>query len=179
MSRLLHLNGPPGIGKSTLARRYATEHPGVLLLDLDVLCGLLPGVPFREAHPVVRPLALAMADAHLSSGRDVLLPQYLGRVSEVERFETAATGAGASFVDVLVTDERERAVARFARRGADDDDPWHAQVREFVAGLGGDDHLREMYDALQPVLATRPSYVVVESREGELDATYDALLRVL
>ncbi|MGI8702372.1 MAG: hypothetical protein ACR2JU_14445 [Nocardioidaceae bacterium] len=40
MSRLIHLNGPSRVGKSTLARRYVDEHPGTLALDLDVLAGL-------------------------------------------------------------------------------------------------------------------------------------------
>ncbi|MEJ7742270.1 MAG: hypothetical protein WKF73_06810 [Nocardioidaceae bacterium] len=35
MPRLIHLNGPPGIGKSTLAQWYVDNHPGVLNLDID------------------------------------------------------------------------------------------------------------------------------------------------
>jgi MoxR-like ATPase len=35
-ARLVHLNGPPGIGKSTLAAVYADRHPGTLNLDVDV-----------------------------------------------------------------------------------------------------------------------------------------------
>ncbi len=53
MARLLHLNGPPGIGKSTLARGYAEERPG----------------------EIVRPATLALLVAHLTSGRDVVVPQ--------------------------------------------------------------------------------------------------------
>lgn len=41
MARLVHLKGPPRVGKSTLARRCANEHPGVLALDLDVLADLV------------------------------------------------------------------------------------------------------------------------------------------
>ncbi len=33
--RLIHLNGPPGIGKSTTASAFAARHPGVLNLDID------------------------------------------------------------------------------------------------------------------------------------------------
>jgi adenylate kinase family enzyme len=43
VSRLIHLNGPPGIGKSTLARRYVADHPGVLNCDIDVLRSLIGG----------------------------------------------------------------------------------------------------------------------------------------
>ena len=41
MPRLIHLNGPPGIGKSTLAQLYTGEHPGVLNLDIDQLRALV------------------------------------------------------------------------------------------------------------------------------------------
>lgn len=34
--RLIHLNGPPGIGKSVLAQLWAQDHPGVLNLDIEL-----------------------------------------------------------------------------------------------------------------------------------------------
>jgi len=37
MPILIHLNGPSGVGNSTLAQRYVDEHPGVLNLDIDAL----------------------------------------------------------------------------------------------------------------------------------------------
>jgi hypothetical protein len=43
MPRLIHLNGPSRVGKSTLARRYAAEHPGVLNVDIDLIVGTLDG----------------------------------------------------------------------------------------------------------------------------------------
>ena len=92
MPRLIHLNGPPGIGKSTLAALYADRHPGTLDLDIDRLHALVGGWrdPENRTHDVLRPVALAMASAHLGGGRDVILPQYLGRIAEIEAFERAA-----------------------------------------------------------------------------------------
>ena len=43
MPRFIHLNGPPGIGKSTVARAFAAEHPGVLNLDIDQVVALIGG----------------------------------------------------------------------------------------------------------------------------------------
>jgi len=67
VARLLLLNGPPGIGKSTLARRWADDRPGTLCLDVDVLHGFLGGSVgrFAEHGEVVRPLALAMVTTHV------------------------------------------------------------------------------------------------------------------
>ena len=89
MPRLIHLNGPPGIGKSTLAQMYVDDHPGVLNLDIDQVRCLIGGwrERFAETGEIVRPIARSMAATHLQAGYDVVMPQYIGRLSEIERFE--------------------------------------------------------------------------------------------
>lgn len=79
MPRLIHLNGAPGVGKSTLARRYVGEHPGVLNCDIDRLRPMVGGWPedFDGVGALIRPVALAMIRAHLDGGHDVVLPQML------------------------------------------------------------------------------------------------------
>lgn len=183
MSRLIHLNGPPGIGKSTIARRYADEHPGVLCCDIDVLRTLVGGWrdDFATAGAVIRPLALAMIETHLREGRDVVLPQMLVRQSELQRFEAAATHAGAAYVERVLLDTPDAAVSRFHRRGVGDEaaDPWHDRVREIVAEQGGDQVLLDYHARLVQLVAERPDAVVVTSPDGDPDATYRALLESL
>jgi predicted kinase len=173
MSRLLHLNGPPGIGKSTLARRYAAEHPGTLCCDIDVLRTLLPGVDFAASGAMVRPAALAMIAAHLRTGYDVVLPQLLVSAPERVRFREAVTSVGATYVERVLLDTPEASIARFHRRGGDAD-PWHDRVRAIVAEQGGDDVLRDYDRRLRALDA-----VTVRSIEDDPEATYAALLASL
>ena len=164
-----------------MARRYADEHPGVLDLDVDRLRGLVGGSAsrFEETGEIVRRLALAMLVEHLRGGRDVVLPQFLGRVSELERFERAARDGGGTVRHVVLIDDVDACVRRFEARSDRADDPWHAHVREVVATSGGEGLLRTMHARVLDVIAARPSAVVVPSREGDPAATYDAVQAAL
>ncbi len=178
MSRLIHLNGPTGIGKSTLARRYADDHPGVLNCDIDVLRTFIGGWDrdFAGAGALIRPAALAMIGAYLASGNDVVLPQMLINPDEVARFAGCAADAGAELVERFLMDSASSSVARFGRRGSGSTDPWHDQVRAIVAANGGEADLRRCHAGLSRLLLERPSAVVIASVDGALDETYEALV---
>lgn len=179
MSRLLHLNGAPGIGKSTVARLHAARHPGTLACDIDVLRTMIGGWSddFLGAGALVRPAALAMIGAYLAGGHDVVLPQLLLDPAQVALFEACAVDAGAVFVERVLQDPGgpEAVVARFARRGSGTPDPWHDQVRAIVADQGGDDELRRCHARLQDLLVLRPGARVVDSSEGRPEETCDEL----
>jgi hypothetical protein len=182
MSRLIHLNGPPGIGKSTLARRYADSHPGVLNCDVDVLRTLVGGWEhdFARAGALIRPAALAMIQAYLRDGNDVVFPQMLIDLDELARFEKAATDAGAELVERVLLDTATHSVARFHRRGeSEPDDPWHDHVRSVVAAQGGDAVLARDHAALERMLETRPNAVLVTSTDGDVEQTYRSLIETL
>ena len=179
MARLLHLNGPPGIGKSTIAHLYADDHPGVLSCDIDLLRTLIGGWSddFELAGSLIRPAAIGMIEGYLAGGHDVVLPQLLVDPAEISLFEACATRAGAQFVERLLMDDRERVVERFNRRDATAAvAPWHAQVRAAVAARGGDDALREWHAALGALVVDRPGLVVVASSEGAVADTYRRLV---
>lgn len=179
MPALIHLNGPPAIGKSTLAARYAAEHSGTLNLDIDSLHPLVGGWQDEDldVHQILRPVALAMAATHLQGGRDVILPQCLTGLDEIEAFERVAREQGADFREVVLLSDRTDAVDRFGQRPGDS--VWGAHNRETVARLGGHAMLTAIYDQLLEILRSRPSAAVVRSEFGDVEGTYAELERAL
>ncbi|HEY9252563.1 ATP-binding protein [Nocardioides sp. NBC_00850] len=180
MARLILINGMPGVGKSTLARRFAADHPGTLVCDIDLLRTFISGWrdDFIGAGARIRPAALGLIRGYLSESGDVVLPQLFARVSELRRFERAAHDVGAEFVEVMLETVEDDALRRFHGRD-DGSDPWHPIVREIVAESGGDEHLRAYAAKLADLVAQRPATKVVPTVAGEVDATYDSLRAAL
>lgn len=180
-ARLILLNGPPGIGKSTLAQRYVEEHPLALNLDLDGVRRMLGGWQQQpiEAGLLARAMTLEMARVHLAAGHDVIIPQYLGRPQFIHQAEQVALAAGVPFAEFVLMDSRDTAVQRFLDRTARAATEAHVEAGALMEQFGGRPALEAMYDRLLLVLSHRPDARVIQSRDSELDAAYRELVTAL
>jgi predicted kinase len=171
--RLIHLNGPSGVGKSTVAQRYADRHPGVLNLDIDRIVTMIGGWrdDVRQALGPARTLAIGMAGAHLAGGRDVIMPQLVADHEQAARFESAARAAGGEYREIALTADRrtlrERCTAR-PRTFVDD-----------VLAEGGPELLDKIYDDVATYLRDRPDAIVLDTGDADADRTYTALVTAL
>lgn len=178
-ARLVLINGPPGIGKSMVARLYQDDHPLALNLDLDVVRALIGR--WREAPQraglLAREVAVAMARTHLSAGHDVVVPQYLGRLAFIEQLYGVARWAGADFRELALMDTEEASIRRFQRRTSADRpaDSAHLVAADELDRMGGEPRLRQMYADLLAVIGARPATQVIDTRDGYADDAYQAV----
>ena len=181
LPRLLLLNGFPGAGKSTLARRYVADHPLALDLDVDRLRAQLGGWQDDPlaAGLAARELALAMARTHVTDGHDVVVPQFLGQRRFVDQLQQVAGEVGATFHHVVLLDGREDAVRRFHERTGRAEEVAHVEAARLVTVSGGEGCLHRMYDALLEVAENCGGVVRVPSRDGDVEGTYRAVLAAL
>jgi predicted kinase len=173
---LLLVNGPPAIGKSTLARRWVDDHPLALVVDIDELrvrMGRWDAHP--ESKQLARSLAVALVRSHLASGHDVVVPQLLGRPDFIETLEVVASEEGAAFVEVLLRAPAEVVLARLARRRAELRTP-HPQD-EIDPALDGE-ILATTMTSLDRIASTRPQTMVVDATADDPTTVYAELLRL-
>ncbi len=178
MPRLILLNGPPGSGKSTLAQLFADEHPLALNLDIDrirSLIGRWSDQP-EQSGLLARQIALAAARQHLGAGHDVIVPQHVGRLTFIEQVERLAADVRATFYEIVLIDEKDAALARFAERTRSAADPAHLEAQALLDRSGGVRELAAMYDRMLAVIAVRPGSIVIRTKAGQVAAAYRDLL---
>lgn len=181
MARLILINGLPGSGKSTLARRYAQDRPLSLCLDVDVVRGLLGGWLDRptDAGLLARRMAVAMAREALFDGHDVVVPQFLARPTFIEELDALATIMAADFVEIVLLQGVDQAVARLERRAAGPMDDTQLEAHQLLARSGGIGSVPDLHAALSALVARRPRTVIVEPITDDVEGTYRGLLDVL
>jgi predicted kinase len=178
VARLIVLNGPPGIGKSTVAIRYVEDHPMALSLEQDVVRGLLGGWRTREGESggLARELCIAMARTHLLAGHDVVVPQFIADPEYLDRLSGLGVQVGAQHVEFALLDDAASAERRFQARL---DDPLRAEHQRvaavFIEQAGG---YPDQYARLTRCLADRAA-IEIQSIEGDPDETYRAVLSQL
>lgn len=176
MARLIHLNGPSRVGKSTLAHRYADNHPGTLCLEIDVLVGQVDG--WREdwsaAFLAATTYGLARAKSHLHGGQDVVVGQLVTILDQGNPFEAAAAEVGAWFVEVALLADIDEHTRRLR-----DKKPAFDVEAAIQSRLETSDLMEKIRGHLAEYLRGRPDTIQLDTTGLTIDQTFVRLIDLL
>ena len=116
---LILLNGPLGIGKSTLAKMYSESHPLALNLDIDLICGYLGQwrEHWAESAKLAWDMACQMAKVALTAKSDVVVAHPTWQPERFRHLEELATATNAKLHEILLLTPKGEAIRRFIVRG--------------------------------------------------------------
>ena len=165
------VNGPPGIGKSTIARRYCEFHPFTLRIDVDDIRDLISDWQRdpTAAGTLARRMTVEMARAFLGAGHDVIISQLFGKAADLETLQTMANDVGSEMHEFIVMADRVTARQRFLGRGGEK----FEQLRDNEHWI---EQFDELYDRVQDMVQVRTQAVVIEALEGQASETLQALI---
>ncbi len=173
----LHISRAVSLGQAETGR-VITAAALTLALDIDVVRAMLGRWLDEpdESGLLARRMAVEMGRVQLLGGRDVVIPQFLGRLEFVLVLQRLCDDVGAEFVEVVLLSDPQDAAERFTRRSAQPETAEHQNAAALLERRGGLDALPGMYDRLLQVVAARPRTRVVLTVDGEVERAYHDLL---
>jgi predicted kinase len=176
-AELIVLNGPPGVGKTTVATELSHHVPFSLHLDVDSLKGMISswGKDHYYSGTQARRMAEVLASLHLAEGHRVIISQLYGQPSDIERLRQVAEREGANFYEIVLMLPKEEARQAFLQRGG-------AKSRDL--GSIPEEVEREfevLYDRLAARLeASNPrEFQLLQADRGEIDKTVNDVIRII
>lgn len=172
---LILINGPAGVGKSTIAQKYVDEHPFTLLVSTDILITTIGQWMSHEdkARELAQSLAKVMVTEHLRTGYDVVVPLLLTDPAEAAEFENIARAYGAGFFECVLLSSKEEAIASLLERGT-----W-GEANSPPVTEQDRPHIEELFDNFLRALDSRPHAMRVVPKRGDVDHTYQEVLSAL
>lgn len=169
---MILVNGAPGVGKSTIARRLRDDRPLSLLVDFDELWLLIGGWQDHDGSQRLAVAAgLAMARAHLRAGYDVVAPQFAVDPDFFAVVDGMIGETAATCQEIVLTGDPERLAAQFRRRRAERTQAGESDVSANIADDRIDEVIAWASAQLDVIAAARPHAVVVPT-DGGVESTY-------
>ncbi len=146
------MNGPTGIGKSTVAQKIHQTQPLSFLVDIDALRRYISG--YRENKVESKQLSLLVSESivetYLKSGHDVIIDKVFIDVEIVERFIELGKKYNANVLEFVLNASRELVIKRAEERG----------YRE--NSLLTPEKVVEFWEEIQEYIKKRPQAIVVD-----------------
>lgn len=180
-NKLILLNGNPGMGKTTLAERYARDHPMALNLDIDNIWIMMGGwdSPGSDSSRLKWKYAYVIAGMHLAEDYDVIIPQLMEATEQYEAFERIARVNKAALKEVVLLSTCDDAIERCKARARSQGHSAGFRPGGILDRGGREKKLASMFKNVAEATAQRPNIQRIESTEHDIDGTYAKLLAAI
>ena len=161
--KLILINGPTGIGKSTIAGKLHQLLPLSFLLDIDAQRRYISGYKEhrKESGDLVLKLSLAMVENYLQSGHDVIIDKVFTDPQVTDKFFELGKKYNATIFEFVLNADKETLIARANERGYRD------------GSMLTPEKVPEFWDAMQNYIKERPEAVVVDTKTMSVNGTFE------
>lgn len=162
MSKLIIINGPCGVGKSTVTNRLHQEIPLSFLFDIDAQMRFISH--YREYPEERRKTTLALADSVINTmltlNRDVVVDKMIFNKEIVDSYYKIAAKHEAEIKEIILWAPKEVIMKRADERG------WRKD------GLLTPEKCEMFWDKMDEFRKKRPQAVIIDTSNQTEEQTY-------
>jgi len=164
--KLILINGPTGIGKSTIAGKLHQVLPLSFLLDIDAQRRYISGYKEhrKESGKLVTELSLAMVENYLQSGHDVIIDKMFTDAKISDTFLKLGQKYSATVFEFVLNTDKKTLVARANERGYKE------------GSMLTPEKVPEFWDCVQNYIKDRHQATVVDTRDMNSEETFKYIL---
>lgn len=162
--RLIILNGPWGVGKSTLALRLHAQMPGAFHVELDAIRRSISHYDdhAEESFRFAIRIASDIIARCLDEGRDVIVDKMLRAHDLIDDIRAAGERHGAEVHEIILWASKDVVLARGEQRG-------------YSTGVFSREKAALAWDQMAAIVPERPHATVVHTENKTADDVFDAV----
>lgn len=167
--KLIIINGPTGIGKSTISKMVHNDLALSFLLAMDEQRRYISKYrEYRvESRDLVRNIALAIIDTYLQTGHDVIIDAVITDSILMDKIMDIGAKNNATILEFILTSDKDTLITRAENRG----------YRE--GGLLTPEKVIEFWKNIQTFTKERTDAIVIDTTNLQIEDTYKYIHSIL
>lgn len=157
--KLIIINGPTGVGKSTIAKKIHAEFPLSFLLEIDAQRRYIGEYKknYKESGKLSLVVSNAIIDGYLQSGHDVIIDKVIVKTSTILDFIEIAKKHNAEIYEFILNSSKATLVKRAAERGYTEGNSLTPEKVE------------KFWEAIQKYIKDRPNSIEINTDKLDVD----------
>ena len=161
--KIIIINGPTGIGKSTISSMVHQDLPLSFLLSIDEQRRYISHYRENriESRDLARNLALGIIDNYLQTGNDIIIDAVITDIKFIEKIVQIGPKHNSKIFEFILNSDKDTLIKRAKERG----------FRE--GGLLTPEKVIEFWHNIQLYIENRPDSQVLNTEKLTIEETYE------